>query len=73
MQNRKRNTNLTPIPAGVEIGKPVSYYSNGWRFGTLVEISGNDAGIKTAGTYKHEEPTRLKWILVSDLKAVDRW
>lgn len=67
--SRARNKKLTPLPEGVEVGKPVSYYANGWRFGTLAEIKGNEAGVKGVGTYLHAA-TRLKWVKITDLKAV---
>jgi hypothetical protein len=69
---RKRGKKFLPLPEGVEVGKPVRYYSNGWRFGTLAEVSGNDAGIDIGKSYAHPEvKTRLKWVNISDIKKVE--
>ena len=65
-----RKKSLLPLPEGVIVGLPVAYYQNGWRRGTLEKVEGNEAGIKVAGTYLHPQ-ARLKWVSVSDLKAVE--
>lgn len=42
-----------PLPEGIEIGKYVSYYDEGWRVGTLVEVIGTTVSIKPMGNNKH--------------------
>lgn len=61
---------LVPLPDGIEVGKVVSYYLNGWRLGTLQEVKGNLAGIKPIGTYLHYHKN-MKWVNINDLKRAD--
>ena len=68
---RKRNKNLIPLPEGVEINKTVKFYLNGWRFGRLDKVEGNEAGIHI-GNYAHPDAvTRLKWVPIADIRKVD--
>lgn len=68
---KKVKKTFIPLPDGVTVGELVRYYSNGWRTGHLEEVSGNDAGVRSVGTYLHG-PTRLKWVSVTDLEAVSK-
>ena len=69
---RKRNKNLTPLPAGVAVGDTIAYYSRGWHYGRLEQVKGNKAGIHIPAVYGAKEAeAQLKWVLVSDIKAVD--
>ena len=61
---------LVPLPDGIEVGKVVSYYLNGWRLGTLQEVKGNLVGIKPVGTYLHDNKN-MKWVNITDLKRAD--
>lgn len=65
MATRKRNKNLNPLPEGVAVGDTIRYYLNGWRFGRLDKVQGNEAGIHTG------DKTRLKWVGITDIKRVD--
>jgi len=67
---KARRKNLIPLPEGVEVGKNVRYYLNGWRYGRLDKIEGNNAGIHVNAAYSGVEK-RLKWISVADIKKVD--
>lgn len=69
MPKKKEPVRIIPLAAGVEIGGLVRYYSNGWRTGTLEEVSGNDAGIRPIGGAKH---AHLKWVNVSEVEACDQ-
>ena len=71
MATRKRNKNLIPLPEGIAVGDMVSFYNNGWRFGRLDEVKGNEVGIHI-GNYLHPEgATRLKWVGITDIKRIN--
>lgn len=61
---------LILLPEGIEVGRVVSYYLNGWRLGTLQEVKGNLVSIKPVGTYLHCKKN-LKWVPITDIKRAD--
>lgn len=66
----KAKKSLPPLPDGIEIGKHVIFYLNGWRHGTLIEVKGKLLGVQPVGTYEHAKK-HIKWVGFDDVKKVD--
>lgn len=66
-----RKANLQPLPEGVEVGKLVSYYGNGWHIGQLRSVKGNLGSIVPQGYNSENKKHNAKLIPISDMKKID--
>ena len=66
-----RKAKLQPLPEGVEVGKPVRYYKNGWYIGTLRSIKGNLGSIVQQGYNSESKRHNAKLIPIADMKKID--
>ena len=66
-----RKSNLLPLPEGVEVGKLVRYYGNGWHVGQLRSVKGNTGSVVPQGYNSENKKHNAKLILITDMKKID--
>jgi hypothetical protein len=68
---KNRKIKLNPLPEGVEVGKLVRYYSNGWYIGQLRSVKGNTASIVRQGYGADAKRHNAKLIPFMDIKKIE--
>jgi hypothetical protein len=65
-----RKIKLLPLPEGVEVGKLIKYYSNGWRVGRLRSVKGNAGSVVQQG-FGEDMKRHAKLIPIEDMAKLD--
>lgn len=70
-KSKAKRRETIPLPEGFIMGKLITYYDFGWRFGYLKEVraAGYEVGIKPIAGYK-KSAHNLTWHKVEDCRPV---